>query len=1011
MTSAYTTEPRRLRRATNGRPATTAALVVAIIVILVAAPRAQQPAPTFAASAAAPSAAPAAMTDAPTDVDLLVGRSTVLNIGSPIARVSLTVPDIADAMVTTPTQLLIHGKQPGTISLFVWDRAGAIRTFEVKVRRDLTPLIAHLKQLFPNESITVMGSGKDVVVSGTVTSKYVMEKAAEVAGGYVDKKENVVNLLQQQEGIASNQVMLRVRFAEVSRSALQELGASFFANNARSKWFGRTTTGQFPAPEWDEQGRLVFSDFLNLFVLNSKEGLGAVVRALSNKGLFQSLAEPNLIASNGKEASFLAGGEYPYPIATPSGSGTSFSIMFKEYGVRLNFTPTVLGGDMVHIKVRPEVSALDFANAITLEGFRIPALTTRRTETEVELHDGQTFAIAGLMNNTLTTALSKIPGIGDIPILGLLFQSKAHQKNQTELVVMITPQIIKRGQPGVSEGLPSLVEPYLGPNNKPLPNPGAYVGSPRYPVTKVLRPRRRPAARRPLPLACSRRLRRLRCRATRCPSRSRCAAAPASEPSQPQAATPAADQPQPAPTDGASVSQPLTKQQLKALEQAREEERKAAERARVADEKAAEQQRKANAAAEKQRVEQEKRDAEVRKAEEKRRAEEARKAEELKKQGAQLELERQKREADVARKNAEEARRQTEEDEKRQKALTDAAQRLKQAQEAYQAEIARTTVAKGGDQITCHRATCDVLVSNCRRGLRHAGAPKAQAGARQPSAASPKEGSLMNNRLRRLARNESGMSYVFIGLGFTAFLSASMLAIDVGMLMTARNQAQNAADAGALAGATALLYDNWNDRSAERPGRHQRDRRRHQQQGDGGHRLGEPGGRGVPARSGRAADARQGHGAPHGGARQSRVDADCQVLRDRHRRHRRHRDRRGLAGQRDDLREAVHRARSLERTAVATVGRQRHLRRVRQQGPSARESRRLHPRRQAGLHRLQPGVDARPGAHHSRRDGLEHHGQLLLLARARQTGDHRRRGIRLEHRATATRPSTTGTTR
>jgi len=600
-------------------------------------------------------------------------------------------------MVTTPTQLLIHGKQPGTISLFVWDRAGAIRTFEVKVRRDLTPLVAHLKQLFPNESITVMGSGKDVVVSGTVTSKYVMEKAAEVAGGYVDKKENVVNLLQQQEGISSNQVMLRVRFAEVSRSALQELGASFFANNARSKWFGRTSTGQFPTPEWDEQGRLVFSDFLNLFVLNSKEGLGGVIRALSNKGLFQSLAEPNLIASNGKEASFLAGDEYPYPIATPSGSGTSFSIMFKEYGVRLNFTPTVLGGDMVHIKVRPEVSALDFANAITLEGFRIPALTTRRTETEVELHDGQTFAIAGLMNNTLTTALSKIPGIGDIPILGLLFQSKAHQKNQTELVVMITPQIIKRGQPGVSEGLPSLVEPYLGPPNKSLPNPGAYVGSPRYPVTtKGSAPAPAASSEKPAAPGVQQTVAPAPLQSHPVSEPQPLPAAPATEPSQPQAATPAADQPQPAPTDGASVSQPLTKQQLKALEQAREEERKAAERARVADEKAAEQQRKANAAAEKQRVEQEKRDAEVRKAEEKRRAEEARKAEELKKQGAQLELERQKREADVARKNTEEASRQTEEDEKRQKALTDAAQRLKQAQEAYQAEIARTTVAKSG---------------------------------------------------------------------------------------------------------------------------------------------------------------------------------------------------------------------------------------------------------------------------------------------------------------------------
>lgn len=621
MTSAYTTTLRRLRRATNGRPAITAALVVAIIVILVATPQAQQqPAPAFVASAAP---AAAAAPDAPTDVELLVGRSTVLNVGGPIARVSLTVPDIADAMVTAPTQLLIHGKQPGTISLFVWDRAGSIKTYEVRVRRDLTPLIGHLKQLFPNETITVMGSGKDVVISGTVSSKYVIEKAAEVAGGYVDKKENVVNLLQQQEGVASNQVMLRVRFAEVSRSALQELGASFFAHGARSKWYGRTTTGQFPAPEWDKDGKLVFSDFLNLFVLNSKEGLGGVVRALSNKGLFQSLAEPNLIASNGKEASFLAGGEYPYPIAQPTSTGTSFTIMFKEYGVRLTFTPTVLGGDLIHIKVKPEVSALDFANAITLEGFRIPALTTRRTETEVELHDGQTFAIAGLMNNTLTNSMSKIPGIGDIPILGLLFQSRAHQKNQTELVVMITPQIIKRGQTGVSEGLPSLVAPYLGAPGKSLPNPDAYVGSPRYPVksgSSTREPEPQPApAPQPAPMPQS---------------------APAPQPapeamqSQPIASRPVASQPAavasqieaaqaaqaaqstpdaPAPVTEAQ-GQPLTKQQLKAIERAREEERKAAE-----------QEAKAQ-------LEQQKRDAEA------------------KKQAEKLEQQRQKREAEAAKK-------------------------------------------------------------------------------------------------------------------------------------------------------------------------------------------------------------------------------------------------------------------------------------------------------------------------------------------------------------------------
>src|SRR3954468_10801567 len=218
-----------------------------IIVILVAAPQAQQAqaapqAPAFGASGS--TASPREPGDHPIDVDLLVGRSTVLNVGAPIARVSLTVPDVADAMVTAPSQLLIHGKTPGTISLFVWDKGGAIKTYEVNVRRDLTILVEQMKQLFPGEPISVIGSGKDVVISGTVSSQYVVEKAADVAGGFVEKKENVVNLLQQQEGVASNQVMLRVRFAEVSRNALQELGASLFSDG-NNGYNGRTTTQQF----------------------------------------------------------------------------------------------------------------------------------------------------------------------------------------------------------------------------------------------------------------------------------------------------------------------------------------------------------------------------------------------------------------------------------------------------------------------------------------------------------------------------------------------------------------------------------------------------------------------------------------------------------------------------------------------------------------------------------------------------------------------------------------------
>src|SRR6185312_4156201 len=176
--------------------------------------------------------------------------------------------------------------------------------------------------------------------------------------------------------------------------------------------------------------------------------LGVLIKALQNRGLFQSLAEPNLVAESGKEASFLAGGEFPVPIAQGSGANIGVSVQFKEFGIRLNFTPTV-NGDRVHLKVKPEVSTLDYGNAVVLSGFRIPALSTRRTETELELRSGQTFAIAGLMNNQMQSTMQKVPGIGDIPIIGALFKSKASQKDQTELVVMITPEILPNNSPGV----------------------------------------------------------------------------------------------------------------------------------------------------------------------------------------------------------------------------------------------------------------------------------------------------------------------------------------------------------------------------------------------------------------------------------------------------------------------------------------------------------------------------------------------------------------------------------
>jgi len=459
-----------------------------------------QVAPVATTAAAFSPAAPAGAAAAPASVDvegaqpdavrLLVGRSTLIDVGGPIARVSLTSADIADALVTSPNQLLVHGKGPGAISMFVWSRGGAVRRFEISVQRDLTKLSDQVKQLFPNETIEVRGNGRNVVLAGSVSSKDVVDRAINVALGYVEKREDVVTLLQVRPGPASNQVLLKVRFAEVSRSALTEFGMSFFTSpTGIHNTLGRVTTQQFAAPDYKDlawtkassdfgsavtsaSGTFSVSDFLNLFLLSEKYDLGTVIKAMQQRGIFQSLAEPNLVAESGKEASFLAGGEFPIPVVQGSQNGSAVSIQFKEFGVRLNFTPTVIG-DRVHLKVKPEVSTLDYANGVSLSGFRIPALSTRRTETELELRNGQTFAIAGLMNNQMTSTLQKIPGIGDIPILGQLFKSRQASKAQTELVVMITPQILPGDSDGVTSNLPRLVEPYLAPlpENKTKPTP------------------------------------------------------------------------------------------------------------------------------------------------------------------------------------------------------------------------------------------------------------------------------------------------------------------------------------------------------------------------------------------------------------------------------------------------------------------------------------------------------------------------------------------------------------
>lgn len=385
-------------------------------------------------------------------ISLTAGRSTVLNVDFDVTRIAITNPAIADAVVVAPREILIDGKASGTISLIVWGDGRRVQ-YDVAVDAAVTQLQQQLRNLFPGEDIQVTVNEEATTLSGRVSSNAVMLKAGEVAAK-TSSKSNVINLLQVPGGIDTQQVMLQVRFAEVNRQAITQAGINLFAGPNTTNWMGRSSTQQFSAVNFDAD-RLTFSDLLNLFVFNTEYNVGALIKALQNKGYLQSLAEPNLIAYNGKEASFLAGGEVPVPVVqSVGGAAGAVTIFYKEFGVRLSFTPTI-AGDVIRLHVKPEVSTLDFANGVTVNGFRVPALTTRRAETEIELRDGQSFAIAGLMNNIAQTDKAAIPVLSSIPIIGYLFKSQSVRKERTELMVLITPRLVKPLDPDEVPDLPT----------------------------------------------------------------------------------------------------------------------------------------------------------------------------------------------------------------------------------------------------------------------------------------------------------------------------------------------------------------------------------------------------------------------------------------------------------------------------------------------------------------------------------------------------------------------------
>ena len=402
-------------------------------------------------------------------VSLTAGRSTVLTTDFDITRIAVTNPAVGDAVVVQPREILIDGKSAGTVSLIVWGD-GRREQYDLVVEQGVTNLQQQLQALFPGEDIRVNASDEAIILSGQVSSNPVMLRAAEIAQA-TSSKVRVINMLQLPGGAESQQVILQVRFAEVNRRAMTELGSSFFTGGTGYKdYVARSSTQQFPAPNFenlkrteangqiDVAGDITFSDFLNLFVFNTKYNVGALIKALQSTGFFQSLAEPNLIAYNGQEASFLAGGEIPVPVV--QGNTGSVSVQFKEFGIRLTFTPTI-AGDVIRLKVRPEVSTLDFGNGITLSGFRIPALSTRRAETDVELRDGQSFVIAGLLDNVTQDTNQAVPGLSRLPIIGYLFKSKSERAERTELMVLITPRLVRALDPDEVPPLPTRPREFL----------------------------------------------------------------------------------------------------------------------------------------------------------------------------------------------------------------------------------------------------------------------------------------------------------------------------------------------------------------------------------------------------------------------------------------------------------------------------------------------------------------------------------------------------------------------
>jgi pilus assembly protein CpaC len=402
------------------------------------------------------------------ELKLTVGKSVVIDYPSDIGRISTSNPDIVDAVPITAREVLINAKANGQSTLVVWSKSGERAFFAVTVDQNLESIQKLLKETFPNESIDVHASRDSASLNGKVSSQLVADRAIALILPLV---KSVVNNLQIAPGPVEKQIVLHVKFAELNRNLAEQLGLNILSTGAANTP-GRITTGQFASGGLNTLNGTIggaiqgtstnfnLSDALNIFAFRPDLNLAAAIKALQTNSVLQILAEPNLVTTNGKEASFLAGGEFPVPVLQGGGNAGAVTIQFREFGIRLNFLPVITQNGTIKMHIKNELSTIDLNNAVVLNGFTIPALSTRRAETDVELGEGQSFAIAGLIDDRVQQQISKIPGLASIPILGTLFKSKDLRKTKSELVVLVTPETIAPFNP--PDAKPAPIFPYKG---------------------------------------------------------------------------------------------------------------------------------------------------------------------------------------------------------------------------------------------------------------------------------------------------------------------------------------------------------------------------------------------------------------------------------------------------------------------------------------------------------------------------------------------------------------------